>query len=79
MISSQFQFLVFRNEIPSSASHKHIVGVLGTIKLISGNYLVVVTGRKKVGTINGQSIWMVTSTEVLSYTKTYLHLNEKQV
>lgn len=68
-----------RNNVPASATHKHIVGVLGTIKLIAGNYLIVVTGRKKIGTINGQSIWMVTSTEVISYTKTYLHLNEKQV
>lgn len=70
---------VHKSEIPPSAQPKPIHGVLGTIKLIAGNYLIVVTGRKKIGCINGQSIWMVTNTEVISYTKTCLHLTEKQV
>ena len=79
-IQSNFFFVtVHKIEVPPCAQHKVIFGVIGTIKLIAGNYLVVVTGRKKIGTINGQTIWTVTNTEVLSYTKTNLHLNEKQV
>ncbi|KAL0277627.1 UNVERIFIED_CONTAM: hypothetical protein PYX00_004852 [Menopon gallinae] len=78
-VTEEFQFNLHRCDIPETATHKHIVGVLGTIRLIAGNYLIVVTGRKKIGTINGQSIWMVTSTEIISYSKTYLHLNEKQM
>ena len=47
--------------------------------IIAGPYLIVITDRAQVGTINGQIIWKVTATQVLSYTKTTLHLNEQQV
>lgn len=74
-----FSVLVFRKDIPLTGQHRHIYGVLGTIRLIAGNYLIVLTGRRKVGSINGQSIWLVTGTEMIPYPKTLLHLTEKQV
>jgi len=52
---------------------------MGTIHLLAGNYLVVITGKKHVGTINGEDIWEVTGTEVISYCRTLLHLSETQV
>ena len=44
-----------------------------------GPYLVVITNRKKIGEINGHPIYKVTGTEVLTYKKTTLHMNETQV
>ncbi|KAK6633158.1 hypothetical protein RUM43_012902 [Polyplax serrata] len=78
-VTQELKFSVHKSEIPTTAQNKEIFGVIGTIKLIAGNYLIVATGREKIGTINGQSIWIVTSSEVIPYTKTNLHLNEKQI
>ena len=39
----------------------------------------VITKRAKVGEINGHTIWKVTATEILSYKRTTMHLNEQQV
>lgn len=66
-------------QIPQSASTKAIYGIIGLIRLIAGPYLVVITGKKHVGQINGQDVWEVTNTEVISCTRTLLHLTEKQV
>ena len=48
-------------------------------QLHAGPYLIVITKKKKVGEINGQTIWEMAGTEVLSYKRTSLHLNEQQV
>lgn len=52
---------------------------MGTIRLLAGNYLVVIVGKKHIGTINGQPIFQVTETEVIPYSRTLLHLTENQV
>ncbi|KAL1115043.1 hypothetical protein AAG570_007074, partial [Ranatra chinensis] len=66
-------------QIPVSSSRLEIYGVLGSIRLLAGPYLVVVTGRVKVGTINNQTIWKLTSTEVIPYPRTLTHLSDSQV
>nr|CAD7456735.1 unnamed protein product [Timema tahoe] len=66
-------------QIPLSSSSKPICGIFGTIRLILGPYLVVITKKRKVGTINGQAVWQVTEAEIISYNRTILHLTEKQI
>jgi len=64
--------------IPAAAITKNIYGIFGIIRLVAGPYLVVITNRARVGEINGQAVWKVTATEVLSYKRTILHLNDTQ-
>jgi len=45
----------------------------------AGPYLIVITRREKVGEVDQRPIWKVTGTEVISYQRTLLHLNEQQV
>jgi len=46
---------------------------------LAGPYLIVITRREKIGEIDQRPIWKVTGTEVISYQRTLLHLNEQQV
>ncbi|CAA9998723.1 unnamed protein product [Nesidiocoris tenuis] len=66
--------------IPAVASETRIKGVLGIIKLISCNYLVVITEGIKVGeNQNGFSvIWKVKKVELISYAKSTTHLSSEQ-
>lgn len=65
-------------ETPSYTETKTIYGVLGIIRLIAGQYIIVATGREKVGTLSGQDIFKLTSYEVISFSRKMTHLNEKQ-
>ena len=56
-----------------------IYGIYGIIRLVGGSYLIVITGRARVGDILGHTIWKVTKTEVLPYQKSLLNLTESQV
>jgi len=47
--------------------------------LLAGPYLIVITRREKVGEVDQRPIWKVTGTEVISYQRALLHLNEQQV
>ena len=53
--------------IPSDSSRKSIYGIVGTIKLLSGYYLIVITSKSKVGTINDQDIWKAERFEMIPY------------
>lgn len=44
-----------------------------------GPYLIVITNRTKVGTVDEKTIWKITGTEIIPYQRTLLHLNEQQV
>ena len=68
-----------RNQIPPVVKSRPICGIIGTIRLLAGNYLVVITKSSKAGQINGQDIWRVEETDVISFSRTLLHLNEEQV
>lgn len=67
------------NQIPNGLTAKRIYGVLGVITLLAGPYLVVVTGKQRVGSIAGQDIWRLVSTELLSFHRTLTHLTDTQV
>lgn len=66
-------------QIPSSASMQTIFGVLGRIQLIAGYYLIIITGRKRIGKICGHDIWRIEDIDLIPFPKTLLHLNQKQV
>lgn len=68
-----------RGQVPTAARSRPICGLVGTIRLLAGQYLVVITKASKAGSINGQDIWKVDDTDVISFPKTLLHLNEEQV
>ncbi|GFU41001.1 phosphatidylinositide phosphatase SAC1, partial [Nephila pilipes] len=67
-----------QGQIPPSATSQSICGIMGTINLIGGPYLIVITKKVSVGAIYGQSIWRVEDTDVIPYARTMLHLTEEQ-
>lgn len=66
-------------QIPQTSSSKPICGIIGTVRLIAGPYLVVITRKSKIGTINNQDVWLLEDYEIISFTRTLLHLTEKQI
>lgn len=66
------------SQIPQTASSHKIWGIVGTIRLLSSRYLIVITDAERVGTIAGHQIFKIVSTEVIPYARSLLHLNEKQ-
>jgi hypothetical protein len=75
------EILLSKNEgrVPADAEIKQIYGIVGVIRLLAGPYLIVITRREKVGEIDQRTIWKITGTEVISYQRTLLHLNEQQL
>lgn len=67
------------SQIPTTASRRKIWGLVGTIRLLACRYLIVITDAQMCGTIAGHNIYKVSSTEVIPYTRSSLHLTEKQV
>lgn len=67
-----------KSDLPSVAEKRLIYGILGTIKLVGGQYLVVVTGRSKVGNLCRNEVFRLDSFEMLSYSRKMTHLNENQ-
>ncbi|EDV25949.1 uncharacterized protein TRIADDRAFT_24656, partial [Trichoplax adhaerens] len=65
-------------EIPGSVTSKEIFGIFGIIHLISCPYLIIITGRSRIGDINGETIWKINKLEVLSFRRGTYHLNEEQ-
>ncbi|KAK0425805.1 hypothetical protein QR680_009396 [Steinernema hermaphroditum] len=55
-----------------------IFGIVGVVKLISGNGLIIIKRAELVGEINGHDIWTILETEVIPYKKGTMHLTEKQ-
>ncbi|RMC05337.1 hypothetical protein DUI87_18526 [Hirundo rustica rustica] len=71
--------LTVKKDVPPSAVTKPIFGILGTIRLVAGTYLLVITKKKKVGEIFSHAIWKATDFDILSYKKTMLHLTDIQL
>ncbi|KAG1689918.1 Phosphatidylinositide phosphatase SAC1-B [Nymphon striatum] len=67
------------DSIPAGVTNRKIFGVIGVIQLLSGPYLIVITKRAEIGTINKDKIWKVVETDIIAYSKTDLHLTEKQI
>uniref|UniRef100_A0A1B6DBF0 Phosphatidylinositol-3-phosphatase SAC1 n=1 Tax=Clastoptera arizonana TaxID=38151 RepID=A0A1B6DBF0_9HEMI len=65
-------------QIPTTAIKKSICGIIGSIQLLAGPYLIVVTGKKHIGKIAGHDIWQVLSTELICFRRTLTHLTDTQ-
>ncbi|XP_037934666.1 phosphatidylinositol-3-phosphatase SAC1-like [Teleopsis dalmanni] len=71
---SKVQYSQFNNQNPT----RRICGVLGTIHLIGGDYLIIATHRLFVGLLNGMTIWRLAGYDILPYIPTNTHLTLKQ-
>ncbi|XP_048882219.1 phosphatidylinositol-3-phosphatase SAC1-B [Brienomyrus brachyistius] len=71
--------LTVKKDVPPSAVTRPIVGVMGTIRLVAGMYLTIITKKKKVGDLLGHTIWKATDFDIISYKKTMLHLTDSQM
>lgn len=56
-----------------------VCGILGTIKLISGNYLVVATQREFVGVLNNHVVWRLAGHDLIPYVPSTIHMSDVQV
>ncbi|KAJ0171301.1 hypothetical protein K1T71_012851 [Dendrolimus kikuchii] len=64
--------------IPANA-YRPVCGFLGTIKLISGLYLVVAKYRILVGRLNGHDIYELAGSDIIPYTRSTIHLTNSQI
>uniref|UniRef100_A0A8C4GFW6 SAC domain-containing protein n=1 Tax=Dicentrarchus labrax TaxID=13489 RepID=A0A8C4GFW6_DICLA len=71
--------LTVRRDIHASAETRPIYGLMGTIRLVAGMYLVVITKKKKVGDLLGHAVWKALDFDIISYKKTILHLTDNQM
>ncbi|XP_060938050.1 phosphatidylinositol-3-phosphatase SAC1-B isoform X1 [Limanda limanda] len=71
--------LTVRRDIPVSAESRPICGVMGTVRLVAGMYLVVITKKQKVGDLLGHAVWKALDFEIISYKKTILHMTDNQM
>ncbi|CAL4079758.1 unnamed protein product, partial [Meganyctiphanes norvegica] len=65
-------------QIPFSASRKTVYGIVGIIHLIAGPYLILITKKIKVGTLNKQTIWRMSQWEVVPYARSMISLTPEQ-
>ncbi|XP_062265341.1 phosphatidylinositol-3-phosphatase SAC1-A isoform X2 [Platichthys flesus] len=70
--------LTGKKDVPPSAVTKPICGIMGTIRLVAGMYLIVITRKRNVGSLLGHAVWKAVDFDVISYKKTVLHLSEIQ-
>uniref|UniRef100_A0A8C9W5Y0 Phosphatidylinositol-3-phosphatase SAC1 n=1 Tax=Scleropages formosus TaxID=113540 RepID=A0A8C9W5Y0_SCLFO len=68
-----------KKDIPPAAVTRPICGIMGTIRLVAGVYLVVITKKKKVGILFGHNVWKAIDFDIISYKKTMLHLTDDQM
>ncbi|VBB30502.1 unnamed protein product [Acanthocheilonema viteae] len=61
------------------AEVKVIHGIVGIVRIVSGNALITITKANLKGVLSGHEIWVITETEIIPYEKTTLHLTEKQI
>lgn len=77
-LSLEISLLRGQTKLPLDATSSVIYGIFGIVQLIAGPYLIVISKRSQVGSVNGESIWRVEETQVLPFSKTNLHLTEIQ-
>ncbi|KAI4891931.1 hypothetical protein NFI96_021902 [Prochilodus magdalenae] len=71
--------LIGRKDVPPSAVTRQICGVMGTMRLVAGMYLLVITKKRKVGDLLGHAVWKAVEFDLISYKKTVLHLTDNQM
>ncbi|KAF7258500.1 hypothetical protein EG68_03982 [Paragonimus skrjabini miyazakii] len=65
--------------IPPTLDSLVIYGIWGTIRLLSGNHLVVITARERVGELFGNVIWKITKSAIFPFVKSNINLSDVQV
>uniref|UniRef100_A0A3P8WCK0 SAC1 like phosphatidylinositide phosphatase n=1 Tax=Cynoglossus semilaevis TaxID=244447 RepID=A0A3P8WCK0_CYNSE len=65
--------------VPPSAVTRPICGIMGTIRLVAGMNLIVITRKRNVGSLLGHAVWKAVEFDVIPYKKTVLHLSESQL
>uniref|UniRef100_A0AAR2LR20 SAC domain-containing protein n=1 Tax=Pygocentrus nattereri TaxID=42514 RepID=A0AAR2LR20_PYGNA len=71
--------LIGSKDVPPSAVTRPIYGIMGTVRLVAGMYLIVITKKRKVGDLLGHVVWKAVEFDVISYKKTVLHLTDNQM
>lgn len=67
------------SQVISGASQlRKVCGILGTIRVTSGNYLVVATHRVFVGYVSNQVIWRLAGFDLIAFHNSLMHLSEIQ-
>uniref|UniRef100_W8BM43 Phosphatidylinositol-3-phosphatase SAC1 n=1 Tax=Ceratitis capitata TaxID=7213 RepID=W8BM43_CERCA len=66
------------NQLNNQVPTRRVCGILGTIQLLGGHYLVVATHRLYVGMLNGAIIWRLAGYDIIPYIPTITHLRPKQ-
>ncbi|XP_066530439.1 phosphatidylinositol-3-phosphatase SAC1-A [Hoplias malabaricus] len=66
-------------DIPPSGVTRPICGIMGTVRLVAGMYLIVITRKRKVGNLFGHTVWKAVEFDMISYKKTILHLTDNQM
>uniref|UniRef100_A0A8C8FBC0 SAC domain-containing protein n=1 Tax=Oncorhynchus tshawytscha TaxID=74940 RepID=A0A8C8FBC0_ONCTS len=70
--------LTGKKDVPPSANTRPICGIMGSVRLVAGMYLIVITKKRNVGSLLGHAVWKAVDFDVISYKKTVLHLTEDQ-
>lgn len=66
------------NQYYDSRTLRKVCGILGTINLIDGHYLLVATHREFVGVINGQVIWRLAGHDLIPFHASSIYLTDAQ-
>lgn len=66
-------------KIPPAIKREEFCGLLGSINLLAGRYLVIATQRELVGFIAGHSIWKLSNSKLVPYFKSTIHINNSQL
>nr|CAG8454921.1 11956_t:CDS:10 [Entrophospora candida] len=56
-----------------------IYGIFGFIRLISGEHLIVITGRERIGRLGKHDVFQANQFRILPFTRNTFHLSESQV
>ncbi|XP_011141831.1 phosphatidylinositide phosphatase SAC1 isoform X2 [Harpegnathos saltator] len=67
------------SQIPTTASRRKIWGLVGTIRLLACRYLIVIMDAQMCGTIAGHQIFRISSTDMIPYSRSSLHLTLKEI
>jgi hypothetical protein len=67
-----------KDVVPTAAVSRPVCLLLGIIHLVSGPYLILATEKRCVGSIDAHMVYEVAGTELVSFSKTNIHLSESQ-
>lgn len=56
-----------KKELENLSSYRRVCGILGSISLLDGDYIIVATHRLYIGMINGCAVWRLAGYDILKY------------